>query len=71
MQLSSLLWSVSKNPHNLNLMGYLDQILHLFILILYSHSVLQNGGEGLPSIIFASQGLLVKMLITLEPHSIF
>ena len=27
-----------------------------------------NGDEGLPSIILAGQGILVNMLITLEPH---
>ena len=30
-----------------------------------------NGDEGLPSIILAGRGLLVKMLITLEPHVLF
>ena len=33
--------------------------------------VMQNGVEGLPSIILARQGILVKMLITLESHGIF
>ena len=42
----------------------------IIILILSIHPGMQNGGEGLPSISFASQGLLVKMLITLEPHGI-
>ena len=32
---------------------------------------MQNRDKGLPSIILASQGLLVKMFITLEPHGIF
>ena len=32
---------------------------------------MQNGDEALPSIILASLGLLVKMLITVEPHHIF
>ena len=32
---------------------------------------MQNGGEGLSSITFAGQCILVKMLITLEPHGIF
>ena len=32
---------------------------------------MQNDDEGLRSIILASQGILVKMLITLEPHGIF
>ena len=44
---------------------------YLFILILSIHPGMQNGGEGLPSIILASQYILVKMLITLGPHSIF
>ena len=29
---------------------------------------MQNGDEALSSIILAGQGILVKMLITLEPH---
>ena len=29
---------------------------------------MQKGDKGLPSIILAAPGLLVKMLITLEPH---
>ena len=29
---------------------------------------MQNGDKGLPSIILIGQGLLMKMLITLEPH---
>ena len=33
--------------------------------------VVQNGDEGLPSIILAGRGLLLKMLITLEPNGIF
>ena len=32
---------------------------------------MQNGDEALSSIILVGQGLLVKMLITLEPHNIF
>ena len=31
----------------------------------------KNGGEGLPRIILAGEGLLVKMLKTLDPHGIF
>ena len=31
---------------------------------------MQNGGEGLSSIILAGRGILVKMLITLEPHGL-
>ena len=32
---------------------------------------MQNSDKGLSSILLASQGLLVKMLITLERHGIF
>ena len=32
---------------------------------------MQNGGKGLPSITLAGRGILVKMLITIEPHVIF
>ena len=32
---------------------------------------MQNGGVGLPSIILADKCLLLKMLITIEPHGIF
>ena len=32
---------------------------------------MQNGADGLPSIVLAGHGILVKMLITLEPHVIF
>ena len=31
---------------------------------------MQNGDEASPSIILAGRALLVKMLITLEPHGI-
>ena len=53
-----------------NCPAYCDQ-LDLFILILFSHPGMQNGGEGLPCTILAGQGILVNMLITLEPHGIF
>ena len=32
---------------------------------------MQNGDEASPSINLASRALLVKMLITLQPHGIF
>ena len=32
---------------------------------------MQNGVEGLTSIILASQGVLVKFLIILEPNGLF
>ena len=44
---------------------------YLFISILSIHPGMQSGCEGLPSIILAGQCILVKMLITLEPHGIF
>ena len=44
---------------------------YLLILVLSRlPRIQQNGGEGLSSIILAGQGILVKMLITLEPHGI-
>ena len=44
---------------------------YLIILILSIQRDSQNGGDGLPSIILASQCILVKMLISLELHVIF
>ena len=32
---------------------------------------MKTGDEAIPSIILAGQAVLVKMLITLEPHGIF
>ena len=32
---------------------------------------MQKDDEGLPSNILAGQGILVKVLITLDPHGIF
>ena len=52
-------------------MGYLDQILHTLLFLYCPDTLKQNGGEALPSIILAGQGLLVNMLINLEPHGIF
>ena len=52
-------------------MGYLDQILHTYFLKTYCPATgMQNVDEGLPSIILACRGILVKMLITIEPHGI-
>ena len=47
-----------------------SNVAYLFILN-FPATVMQNGDEGSPSIISADRGLLVKLLITLEPHSIF
>ena len=53
-------------------MVYLVQILYTFkcILTLSSHWY-GEGDEASPSIICAGRALLVKMLITLEPHGKF
>ena len=32
---------------------------------------IQNGDKGMPSCILVGQGILMKMLITLEPHCVF
>ena len=45
-----------------------------YILIYFKYcpaTCMQNGDKGWPIIILAGQGLLVKMLITLDPHGIF
>ena len=52
-------------------MGYLDQNLHNYLLKQCPANALHNGDEGLPRISFAGRGLLVKMLIIVEPHGIF
>ena len=45
---------------------YVSKFAYLFILILSSHSGMQNSDKGLSSINFADQGILVKLLINLE-----
>ena len=55
----------------LNLMGYLNHICIVIRFNIVQQPGMQNGGDGLPSIIFAGQGILVKMLIILEPHLYF
>ena len=67
-QLSSLLWSVSENLHHSESYRIFGSNFAYFILILSIHPGIQNDDGGLPSIILAGQCLLVKMLITLEPH---
>ena len=52
-------------------MVYLDQILHTYLFKQCSATGMQNSDETLPSIILAGRGLVVTMLITLEPHHIF
>ena len=49
---------------------YGPKFAYLFISIFSSHLGMQNGCEGLPSIILTSRGILVKMLITLELNGI-
>ena len=46
-------------------MVYLDQILHTY---LFTVTLVKTGDEASLSIISAHRGILVKMLITLEPH---
>ena len=52
-------------------MVYLDQILYTYLFKHCTATGMQNDDETLPSIILASSGILVKMLITLEPNHIF
>ena len=44
-------------------MGYLGQILHTYVIQYCVATGMQNSDEGLPSIILARRGILVKMLI--------
>ena len=55
----------------LNQMVYFDQISHTYLFQHSSDFGMQNNDEASPSIILDGGGLLVKMLITLEPHGIF
>ena len=52
-------------------MVYFDKILHTYACQHCPVTGMQNGNDALLSIVLADQGLLVKMLITLEPHDIF
>ena len=47
-----------------------SNLVYLCILTLSSHQY-KKVDKASPSIILAGQALLVKMLITLEPHGIF
>ena len=51
-------------------MVYLDQTLHNYVFYHCPATGMQNGDKALPSTIPVRRGLLVKMLITLEPHRI-
>ena len=49
--------------------GIFYQTLHTYLF--YQTTGMPNGDYGLPSIILACRGILVKMLITHEPHGKF
>ena len=50
--------------------GIVSQILHTNLFQYCSATGMQKSDQGLLSIILAGRGLLVKMLISLEPHDI-
>ena len=52
-------------------MKYLVQILYTNVFLHCPATVTKTNDEASPSIILAGQALLVKMIITLEPHGIF
>ena len=52
-------------------MVYLVQILYTYVISHCPATGMKKGDKASPSIILAGQALLVKMLITLEPHGIF
>ena len=52
-------------------MVYLVQILYTYVFKHCSATDMQKGNEASSSIILAIRALLVKMIITLEPHCIF
>ena len=52
-------------------MVYLDGFLHNYTIKYFPVTGMQNGDKASPSIILAGRGLLVKILITLEPVGIF
>ena len=70
---NSQLWSVSKNACNLNPHGIFGSNFAYLSIITISSLVtgMQNGNGTLRIIFLAGQGILVKMLITLEPHRIY
>ena len=57
---------ITLEPHGI----FGSNFANLFILT-FPATGMQNGDGALSSIILAGQGLLVKMLIALEPHHIF
>ena len=52
-------------------MVYLVQILYTYVFLHCPATGMKKGDEASPSIILAGRALLVKMLITFEPHGIF
>ena len=52
-------------------MVYFDHILLTYTFYHCLENGMKNGDEASPSISPAGQGLVIKMLITLEPHGIF
>ena len=52
-------------------MVYLVQILYTYVFYHYPATGMRKGDEASLRIILAGRALLVKMLITLEPHGIF
>ena len=52
-------------------MVYFVQNLYSYVFQHCPAAGMQNGDEASPTNIFAGRALLVKMLITLEPHGIF
>ena len=51
--------------------GILDKILHTYLLQYCPATGMHIGDNVMLSIILGGQGLLVKMLITLDPRGIF
>ena len=52
-------------------MVYLVQILYTYVFYHCPATGMKKGDEASPRIILAGRALLVKMLITPEPHGIF
>ena len=52
-------------------MVYLVQILYTYVFEHCPATRMEKGDQASPSIILAGRALLVKMLITFEPHGIF
>ena len=56
---------ITLEPHGI----YGSNFAYLFIFTLFKVTGMRNGDEALPSNDLAGRGLLVKILITLEPFS--